>query len=161
MDPPEPDEPGETPEGSFRSSIKAHHSNLCIDVPGWRIQDDVQLIQWDCHLRDNQIFDFEPVDGLENVYTISSIVSGKCLDVEAKGHDNGVPVRQATCTGAKNQQFELRAKPSGYYQIAARHSQKCINVAEANPDNGAKLEQWYCYWAETDIANQVFYIDVP
>jgi len=161
-DDPNPDDPEGPPESnSFRSSLKAHHSDLCLDVPGWLIDHDTQLMQWDCHLRNNQIFDFEKIAGTDNIYTIRSSASTKCLTIKEMSHIDGAKLIQAECTGAPNQEFRLRVKPVGYFQVVANHSNKCISVTDANTRNGGKLSQQYCYWRENDIANQVFYISMP
>lgn len=144
-------------EEGFSSTIKAHHSLKCVDVPRLT-RSDIQLIQWDCHGRENQVFDFEEVENKPDTYTIRSRASNKCIHI-ANNHDNGVAVMQKTCTGAKNQQFELRVKASGGYQIVAQHTKKCLDIVDSSMSRRAKVQQNYCYARPSEIVNQVFYLD--
>ena len=86
---------------------------------------------------------FEVKDG----YQLVNKYSGKCLDVEASGQNNGVNMEQWECGNpatSVNQVFTLVPQGGDYYQIVARHSNRCADVVNESPNNGAWIQQWDC-----------------
>ena len=70
--------------------------------------------------------------------------SGKCADVLEASTANAAEIIQYTCTGAANQQWELRDLGNGYYNIVARHSGKCLDVNNASTADNAPVIQYTC-----------------
>lgn len=108
------------------------------------------LIQWDCSpspsFSDGQTFWFWPVGN--NVYEITVIGTGKCLDV-ALGAENGARLQQWDCTHGANQKFqvlEIAGQP-GWYAIRPTHQNRCLDVVNFGTGNGAEIDQWDCTWA--------------
>ena len=75
---------------------------------------------------------FEVKDG----YQLVNKYSGKCLDVEASGQNNGVNMEQWECGNpatSVNQVFTLVPQGGDYYQIVARHSNRCAERGQRKP----------------------------
>nr|WP_240508258.1 RICIN domain-containing protein [Streptomyces ossamyceticus] len=94
------------------------------------------------------MFDFKPVAGKADTYTVVNQHSGKCLDVNGASTTDGAAVIQYTCNGAANQQFQLRPVTAlgnaDDYQLVAVHSGKCVDVSQISTAAGAKIHQWPC-----------------
>ncbi|MET7654974.1 RICIN domain-containing protein [Streptomyces sp. NPDC005486] len=132
----------------FSSTAVAQHSGLCLEDPAQSTADGTQYQQNTCGAGQEQRFDFHPVSGATDTYTVVNHSSGKCLDISAFSTANGAAVQQWTCTGANNQQFTLRAVTalgnSHDYQLVAVHSGKCVDVSTISTTPGAKIHQWTC-----------------
>lgn len=136
-------------EGGFTSVAVAQHSQQCLDNTGLGTGDGNRQQQYPCEGGDQQQWNFRPVAGVANTYTVVSQQSGKCLDVNAVSTADGAAVQQWTCTGGQNQQFALRrvtyAGNDGHdYQLVARHSGKCVDVSAVSTAPGALIHQWTC-----------------
>lgn len=76
------------------------------------------------------------------VYTLTSKVSGKALDVVDVSTVNGAKMQQWTNYTAANQQFRLTDTGDGYYKLTAIHSGKCLDVPSGANTVGLRLQQW-------------------
>jgi hypothetical protein len=94
------------------------------------------------------MFDFKPVAGRPDTYTVVNQHSGKCLDVNGASTTDGAAVIQWTCSGTTNQMFTLRPVTalgnSQDYQLVAVHSGKCVDVAGVSTQPRALVNQWTC-----------------
>jgi coenzyme F420-reducing hydrogenase delta subunit len=70
--------------------------------------------------------------------------SGKCVDVLQGSTGNAAEIIQYTCTGAVNQQWQLRDLGNGYHNLVAQHSGKCLDVNNASTANNAAVIQYTC-----------------
>jgi hypothetical protein len=90
----------------------------------------------------------EPQFTINKGYRLVNQYTGKCLDVENWGMNNGVNVDQWDClnpvSGHLNQVFTLVPRGNGYYQFVAKHSGRCLDVISSSTNNGAWTEQWDC-----------------
>jgi hypothetical protein len=130
-------------DGGFQSVAVAQHSQQCLDAEGDRQQ------QFPCEGGDQQLWNFRPVAGVANTYTVVNQRTGRCLDVEGASTADGAAVLQWTCTGATNQQFTTRRVTySGNdphdHQLVARHSGKCVDVSAISTAARAAVHQWTC-----------------
>jgi hypothetical protein len=97
-------------------------------------------------------------------YEIVARHSGKCLDVEGGSTAAGALVKQYTCGGWTNQQWQVVSVGGGYYKIVARHSGKVLDVQWAGLDNGVPVWQWdengtaAQQWAITDVGGGYVWI---
>ena len=122
--------------------IVASHSQKCLDVPQWSLNDGVPLVQWACNGGDNQTWRVETAaDGYSRV---TALHSGKCLDVSSESTDDGAQIIQWPCHGGQNQQWHVEAVTGGY-QLVARHSGKCLDVTGESTNDGASIIQWSCH----------------
>ncbi|WP_406162793.1 RICIN domain-containing protein [Streptomyces sp. NBC_00882] len=132
----------------FSSTAVAQHSGLCLEDPGQSTANGTQYQQNTCGTGQEQRFDFHPVTGTTDTYTLVNHSSGKCLDVSAFSTADGAAVQQWTCTGDTNQRYKLRAVTalgnSHDYQLVAVHSGKCVDVSTISTAPGALIHQWTC-----------------
>jgi hypothetical protein len=136
-------------DGSFQSVAVAQHSQQCLDNTALRTTDGNRQQQYYCEGGDQQLWNFRPVPGVADTYTVVNQQSGKCLDVNGVSTANGAAVQQWTCNGGLNQQFTLRkvtysGNDSHDYQLVARHSGKCVDVSTISTAAGALIHQWTC-----------------
>ncbi|WP_238412645.1 RICIN domain-containing protein [Saccharothrix deserti] len=135
---------------SFQSVAVAQHSQQCLDNTNLSTADGNRQQQFPCEGGDQQLWNFRPVSGVANTYTVVNQQTGKCLDVNGSSTADGAAVQQWTCaSGALNQQFALRKVTySGNdprdYQLVARHSGKCVDVSEISTAARAPIHQWTC-----------------
>ncbi|MDX3745399.1 RICIN domain-containing protein [Streptomyces sp. AK08-02] len=132
----------------FSSTAVAQHSSLCLEDPAQSTTDGTQYQQNTCGSGQEQVFDFHPVSGATDTYTVVNHSSGKCLDISALSTVNGAAVQQWTCLGAANQRFTLRPVTalgnSHDYQLVAVNSGKCVDVSTISTAPGALVHQWTC-----------------
>ncbi|WP_333739557.1 RICIN domain-containing protein [Streptomyces sp. IBSBF 2806] len=146
----------------FSSTAVAQHSGLCLEDPGRSTANGAQYQQNTCTSGHEQIFDFHPVTGTTDTYTVVNHSSGKCLDVSALSTADGAAVQQWTCLNGANQRFTLRAVTalgnSHDYQLVAVHSGKCVDVSTVSTAPGALVHQWTCDAASalTTKKNQIW-----
>jgi hypothetical protein len=137
-------------DSSFQSVAVAQHSQQCLDNTGLATADGNRQQQFYCEGGDQQLWNFRPVAGIANTYTVVNQQTGKCLDVNAGSTADGTAVQQWTCAGgATNQQFTLRkvtyaGNDSHDYQLVARHSGKCVDVSGISTGARAAIHQWTC-----------------
>ncbi|HSF41917.1 MAG TPA: RICIN domain-containing protein [Thermoanaerobaculia bacterium] len=67
--------------------------------------------------------------------------SGKCLDVEAFGKNDGDPVIQWTFHGGPNQLWSLEQVEAGWFKITSLNSGKCLQVRAGSMEEDALVEQ--------------------
>ncbi|HZM79112.1 MAG TPA: RICIN domain-containing protein [Candidatus Limnocylindrales bacterium] len=136
-------------DGSFQSVAVAQHSQQCLDNTNSSTADGNVQQQHNCEGGDQQLWNFRPVTGVANTYTVVSQQTGKCLDINGVSTADGAAVIQWTCHGGTNQQFTLRkvtygGNDSHDYQLVARHSGKCVDVSGVSTAAGARVHQWTC-----------------
>ena len=140
--------PGAT--AGFSSVAVAQHSGMCLDNTDLRTTDGNQQQQYPCDGGPQQQWNFRPVTGVADTYTLVNRQSGKCLDVSGVSTANGAVVHQWTClAGAQNQQFTLRrvsyaGNDPRDHQLVARHSGKCVDVSGVSTAARAVVLQWTC-----------------
>ncbi|MEH0420629.1 RICIN domain-containing protein [Streptomyces sp. B21-083] len=146
----------------FSSTAVAQHSALCLEDPARSTTDGTQYQQNTCGSGQEQIFDFHPVSGTTDTYTVVNHSSGKCLDISALSTANGAAVQQWTCHGGTNQRFTLKPVTalgnSHDYQLVAVNSGKCVDVSNISTATGALVHQWTCDAASalTTKKNQIW-----
>ena len=125
-------------------TLTARHSGKLADVFNGSTADGANVVQWAANGQTNQRWRFTDAGG--GFFTVVSVNSGKCLDVNggATATGDGARVVQWTCNGGTNQQWRLQDAGSGYVNLIARHSGKCLDVNAAATTDGAQLVQWTC-----------------
>ncbi|HXU30015.1 MAG TPA: RICIN domain-containing protein [Thermoanaerobaculia bacterium] len=125
-------------------TLKAVHSQRCLDLAAGTTADGGKVQQWDCSTgNDNQKWAVEQqADG----WIIRSKVSNKCLEVAGSNTANGTTVDQTTCNGGDNQRwyFDYAALPplGVDVRIRGKQSGKVACVARADSANGAPTHLW-------------------
>lgn len=133
-----------TGQSTFSSIAVAQHSGHCLDDPNQSTTDGTQYRQYTCGAGEEQRFDFRPVQGVADTYSLVNRHSGKCLDIRGVSTADGEAVHQWTCHGGTNQQFTLRHVAANDYQLVAVHSGKCVDVSGISTAVGALVHQWTC-----------------
>jgi hypothetical protein len=136
-------------ESGFQSVGVAQHSQQCLDNTGLSTADGNQQQQFPCEGGDQQLWNFRPVSGFADTFTVVNQQTGKCLDVNGASTSDGATVVQRTCEGGANQQFTLRrvtysGNDSHDYQLVAQHSGKCVDVNGVATTARAPVIQWTC-----------------
>jgi hypothetical protein len=90
-------------DSSFQSVAVAQHSQQCLDNTGLATADGNRQQQFYCEGGDQQLWNFRPVAGIANTYTVVNQQTGKCLDVNAGSTADGTAVQQWTCAGVRGQ----------------------------------------------------------
>jgi hypothetical protein len=78
------------------------------------------------------------------VSTIMNDNSDLCLAVSAGSTANGAGTIQWTCQGGTEQDWQLRQRPSGAYEIRNDHSGLCLAIGGASTTQGVQAIQWPC-----------------
>jgi hypothetical protein len=78
-------------------------------------------------------------------YTLTSINSGRCLDVNGFSQANGGIVQQWDCHGGINQQWRLTAVGPRIYTLTSINSGRCLDVDGFSQANGGIVQQWDCH----------------
>jgi Ricin-type beta-trefoil lectin domain-like len=136
-------------DGGFQTVAVAQHSQQCLDNTSLSTADGNQQQQFTCEGGDQQLWNFRPVSGVANTYTVVNQQTGKCLDVNGASTADGAAVQQWTCGSGTNQQFTLRkvtysGNDAHDYQLVARHSGKCVDVSGISTAVRALVHQWTC-----------------
>ena len=136
-------------DSGFQSVAVAQHSQQCLDNTSLSTADGNQQQQFSCEGGDQQLWNFRPVAGVADTYTVVNQQTGKCLSVNGSSTADGAAVVQSTCDSGLNQQFTARKVTySGNdphdYQLLARHSGKCVDVSTISTAARAPIHQWTC-----------------
>ncbi|MGC4813452.1 alpha-galactosidase [Micromonospora sp. DT228] len=125
-------------------TVAARHSGKLLDVSNASTSDGANVVQWGANGQANQRWRFSDTGG--GYSTVTSLSSGKCLDVYggASATADGVRVIQWACNGGTNQQWLVEDLGTGYVRLVARHSGKCLDVLNAATADGAQAVQWTC-----------------
>lgn len=78
----------------------------------------------------------------DGIYTLTSKVSGKALDVVDVSTADGAKMQQWTNYTASNQRFRVESTGDGYYKLTAVHSGKVLDVPSSSTTSGVQLQQW-------------------
>ena len=69
-----------------------------------------------------------------------SVLSGKCLDIQAVSSDDGALAQQFTCNAGPNQQWIIAdADAPGTLRLVARHSVKALDLKDAATADGTRV----------------------
>lgn len=103
-----------------------------------------------------------PAIALDNgIYTISSIVSNKLVEVTGGSTANGANVVQWSDNGGTHQRWAINNEGSGYVSIINVKSNKAMEVYNFSTSDGANVAQWEYWggdpqlWSVTDHGNGV------
>jgi len=75
-------------------------------------------------------------------WVITSLHSGKVLDVTGVSKENGAPIQQWEYNGGGNQRWIPEHVGGGTYRMVAAHSGKVLDVSAFSKASGAPIIQW-------------------
>jgi hypothetical protein len=110
------------------------------------------------------VYEFEAYGGnCGDVRSITSVHSGRAVDVSGVSQNNGANIHQWTYGGGDNQRWEFVPQVvGGGFQLRALHSGKCLDIAGPSMANGANVHQWDCHsgasqvWTLTQVSGGEF-----
>ena len=142
------------------ATLKAAHSDKCLNVPNGSSNANVALVQWQCVGNTNEQWYAESMgDGTYHVVSTHTTATKMCLNVPGADLDNSVAVVQYPCTAtARNDRWRAKAVPgTNRFQLIAAHSNKCLNVPSSNKANGAAVIQYACTNVATTLNEQWYF----
>lgn len=75
-------------------------------------------------------------------YAVTSVHSGKCVDVAWASTADGANIAQVSCNNNDAQKFDVTDVGGGWYKVINVNSRKAMDVASASTANGANIQQW-------------------
>ncbi len=127
-----------------------------LDVSDSADEDGAALCVWDSNGGANQKWRLQPVEGLEEVYTLVSTLEGaRVVDLEGASGDDGARVMLCSDNGGANQQWRIVYYEDGTCGLQSMSSEKMIDLAE----DGSVI-QWGLSEAETSPGQYWFLLRV-
>ncbi|WP_170212029.1 RICIN domain-containing protein [Saccharothrix australiensis] len=121
--------------------LRNDNSGKCLDVYEWSTANGGDLVQWDCHYGNNQLWTFIRHD--DGSYSLKSAHSGKCADVYNWSTANGGKIVQWDCHGGNNQRWaQSWNNDTNSLRYISKHSGKALEVYDWSQQNGGKIVQW-------------------
>lgn len=120
------------------------NSGACLDVANGAIENETDVIQWNCNAGAAQDWQFTDVG--DGYYTLTNPKSGRCLDVDGtdgSGTADGRNVWQYDCNGGDGQKWKPEKKAGGYW-LKSKRSDKCLALSDSSAAPGASAVQWTC-----------------
>ena len=149
---------GENIPGSFRARLKSVESGKCFGLPGIADGPNDTLRQVTCKDLPEQSFDFTPVDGESNVFTLSFVHTGQCLDLIVEPDEwvkNGTDLVQRSCTNqvgnSSSQHFRIISHGLGQYLIASVPNGKVLDLRYRSHAEGAPIQLWEALYFDTQL----------
>jgi hypothetical protein len=93
--------------------------------------------------------------GDQTVNTLTVQSANLCLAVAAGATTAGAHVLQWTCNGGAEQDWRIRPRGSGRYEIRNDNSNMCLAIGGGSKENAAHALQWTCRDATLDQAWQL------
>jgi hypothetical protein len=82
--------------------------------------------------------------GWFNTQSIWASHSGKCIDLNRAGTQDGTNVQQWDCNQSSAQSFRVEHLGDRVYRVVNPSSGKCLDVSGASSENGANIQLWDC-----------------
>jgi hypothetical protein len=120
-------------------------SGKVLDVTNWSTANGGNVQQWSWANGDNQKWKIIPVGAVTNLsgtYRITSVNSGKVVDVEGVSRAPAANVHQWDYVNGANQRWRLLNTGTGYYKIQSVNSGDMLDVANASAANNANIQQY-------------------
>jgi hypothetical protein len=136
-------------------SIEIGHSGKCLDVSGATRDNGGNVMQYDCHGGENQLWNI--ILQKDGNYLLKPTHSNKCLDIavdpkrphEGASKENFANVIQWECHGGPMQSWALspvNGKPNTF-TVKSVYSNKCLDISGNSKDNFANLHKYNCHGA--------------
>ena len=125
-------------------TFKNLNSLLVMDIKDGKIENDVNIQQWESNGFDCQQWILKPVSDNDNYYYICSARDDN-FALKSNGSSNGGNISLAPLTkGDNSMQFKFTENLDGSYSIMTRSSNdsKLVEVANASIKQGENIQQW-------------------
>ncbi|GGK76031.1 RICIN domain-containing protein [Mangrovihabitans endophyticus] len=145
-----------TPDAGI--TIKAAHSDMCLNIKGGTTDNNVPLVQYTC----NPSFtndDFRIVPKGTGTFQIVAHFSGKCLNVYQGTDDNNTPVNQYTCsdTATNNLWRFAPVATKTTFRIVSVKSGKCLNVYRGETTINTPVNIYPCSASASTLNDQFYF----
>ncbi len=130
-------------DGSFEIVNKL--SGRALDVRGVSLENQARIQLWDYNATENQKWQLTAVTvptPQTQYYTISSMATGKVLDVVNLSTRNQALIQQWDYLYGLNQQWQLIPTTGAYYKIVNRLSGKVLDALNAGLTDGVAVQQY-------------------
>ena len=125
-------------DGVYKIST-ALDQEKCIDISCGSYKNEANVQIWDKDNVQQQKFQIT-YNEQQNNYEIKSVNSGKVLDVQSNGKEDGTNVWQYEGNGTDAQKWILQSAGNGYYYIVAVNSYLYLDVDAGNTRNGTNIQ---------------------
>jgi glucosylceramidase len=121
--------------------IQNKNSGLFLHPSGELTPNGTAVVQHTSLENNNQQFTF--TDTGDGVYKIIGVKSGRSLDIEGAGTDQGRVLQiWDYYPTATNQHFIVAPVGDGFYKLIPRHTNQLVEVKDASFANDARVQQW-------------------
>jgi sugar lactone lactonase YvrE len=120
-------------------------NNKALDVFGASTQNQATIQLWDYNATDNQKWQITAVTlptPTPQYYTISSLATGKVLDVVSASTADQARIQQYDFVYGANQEWQLTPTSDGFYQIVNRLSGKVLDGLNFGTAEGIEVQQY-------------------
>ncbi len=118
-------------DGTYRIAMY-NNSNIGIDVDAGSKENGANVLLWEWYEENNTQKKFNiKYDISEECYTITNINSGKMLDVQNAGTQNGTNVWQYEKNGTDSQKWKIVKNSNGSYSIISKHNGLYLDIKDA------------------------------
>jgi hypothetical protein len=122
-----------------------------LDSEGWISNEDgilgAGIPRFQRELRITAAVNEEPCEIQPDTYSITSLATGKVMDVEEYSYDDAANIHQWEWVNAANQKWALVLKDNEncIFELQPLHAPlKCLDVSDASLEDGANLQQYTC-----------------
>jgi hypothetical protein len=121
------------------------YSSKCLDIKDHSLANGGPLIQWDCTTLTNQ--KFRAIGTAAAGFTLATIESKLCLQVQNEANENGNPFRQDLSCDPTKRVFKF-VKSSGQTMKIVRSVDgvdKCLDISGPSTENNTPIHLWDCH----------------
>ncbi|MBI1891585.1 MAG: RICIN domain-containing protein [Burkholderiales bacterium] len=135
------------------SQLVSAASGKCVNVRGFSSANGAAIEQATCATSDSQLLALPAATtapttststSTSTAKTLTSQVSGKCLDVTGWSTANGTVLQQWSCAGNVNQQWVFKDMGNSQIEVISKNSGKCAEVQNGGLTNGTPVQQSDC-----------------
>lgn len=142
-------------DGTYRIAMFSNQ-NIGLDIDGCSRDNGANVLLWDWYETDNIQKKFNiSYDKSDGYYTITNINSGKLLDVQNGGTENGTNVWQYEANNTDSQKWKIVKNNNGSYSVISKHSGLYLDILNGNLANGGNVQT---YEGNNSIAQQFMFI---
>ena len=127
-------------DGTYRIAMYSNQ-NIGIDIDAGSKENGANALLWEWYEENNIQKKFNiKYDINDGCYTITNINSGKLLDVQNGGTQNGANVWQYEENGTDSQKWKIVKNSNGSYSIISKHNGLYLDIKDGNISNGGNVQ---------------------
>lgn len=142
-------------DGTYRIAMFSNQ-NLGLSVEDMSKDNGANVLIWDWTETNNNQSKFNiKYNDDDGCYTITNVNSGKLLDVENGGTQNGTNVWQYEKNGTDAQKWKIKSNSNGSFSLIAKHCGLNLDVSNGNIQQGGNVQ---IYEGNDTISQQFMFI---